>query len=298
MPRQKELNMARKPRVKRDAADSPDYIPQAAETEAEVLSMGFPNTGDPDRDIETHMNRMANGDSPPRDKPDDEEKEEDEDSEKEDDEDEEVTVAGQTLRVNKSTAAILRAQELQLAELRNNSNRGVPITPRVEEEEPDPLADAEKTLFADPRGTLVKYGEALERRITSKLTQAYNANRATDQYFAEFYRENKDLAPLDDTVRGVLRANLAEVSALNPPASRARLAQLVRMQIDTIVKTVVPDDERREARRTTVEGATRGGTSRPSRKEPPRQEAVKSLSSVIRERKMARANAGGRTATR
>jgi hypothetical protein len=69
------------------------------------------------------------------------------------------------------------------------------------------------------------------------------------------------------------------------------------MQIDTIVKTVVPDDERREARRTTVEGATRGGTSRQGNKQQaPRQEVVKSLSSVIRDRKMLRANA--RTATR
>jgi len=290
--------MARRTK-KRDAADAKDYVPQAAETEAEVLSMGFPNTGDPDKDIETHMNRMANGETPPREREDQDGEDAEEEGEEEDDEDEEVSIGGQRLKVKKDIAAVLRAQELQLTELRNNQSRGTTVVPAQQEEEVDPLADAEKTLFADPRGTLIKYGDALEKRITSKLTQAYNANRATDQYFAEFYREHKDLAPLDDTVKGVLRANLAEVSALNPVASRARLAQLVRMQIDTIVKAVVPEDERREARRTTVEGATRGGTSRQgNRRDPPKQEQVKSLSSVIRDRKLARSQAGGRAATR
>jgi hypothetical protein len=286
-------------RRKRDAADSKDYVPQPAETEAEVLSMGFPNTGNPDKDIETHMSRMANG-TPPRDKPDDEpaqDDEEEDDDEKKGDEEEELTVGGQHLRVRKDIAAVLRAQELQLTELRAMKTPPTPVGNPATEDEPDPLADAEKTLFADPRGTLIKYGEALEKRITNKLVTQYNANRQTDEYFRMFYQEHKDLSPLDDTVKSVLRANLQEVAALNPKASRDRLAQLVRMQIDNIVKTVVPEeDDRREARRTTVEGATRGGTSRQGRREQPRQEVIKSLSSVIRERKMARASA--RTATR
>ena len=273
---------------------SADYIPIPAETEAEVLSMGFPNTGNPDKDIETHMNRMANGENPPRERQ-DEEPSEDEEEHEEDNEEEELSVGGQSLRVKKDVAAVLRAQQLQLDELRNLTLRP-PATEQRQEEEVDPLADAEKTLFSDPRGTLLKYGDSLKKQIRKELVTQYQADRQTDTYFREFYTENKDLAPLDETVRGVLRANLQEVAALNPKASRQRLAQLVRMQIETIVKTVVPDEERREARRTTVEGASRGGTSRQGNRQPQRQEVVKSLSSVIRDRKLARANA--RTATR
>lgn len=284
-------------RRKRDAADSKDYIPQPAATEAEVLSMGFPNTGDADRDTETFMNDRARDETPPRDR-EDKDSEEDETEGEEEDEQEELQVGGQRLRVRKDVAAVLRAQELQLSELRALQNRNIqPMPTNQQEEEVDPLADAEKTLFADPRGTLLKYGEHLKKQVRQELTTQYQADRKTDQYFKEFYTEHKDLAPLDETVKGVLRANIQEVAALNPKASRDRLAQLVRMQIDTIVKTVVPDDERREARRTTVEGATRGGTSRQGNKQQaPRQEVVKSLSSVIRDRKMLRANA--RTATR
>jgi hypothetical protein len=66
-------------------AGSKDYVPRPAETEAEVLSMGFPNTGDHDRDVETHMNRMANAE-PPRDKEEDELPEEEEEGKEENEE--------------------------------------------------------------------------------------------------------------------------------------------------------------------------------------------------------------------
>lgn len=286
--------MARKTK-KKDAADTDNYVPQPAATEAEVLNMGFPNTGDADRDLETHMNRLANdGPDPKRD-------EEEEEEEEEDDGLEEVIVGGSKLRVGKDTATVLRNQELQLAELRGQTRQQTQPAPHQQEEEVDPLLDAEKTIFTDPVGTLRKYGESIEKRVTNRLTTQYQADRATAEYFRQFYIENKDLAPLDETVRGVLRANLAEVGALNPGPSRQRLAQLVRMQIDTIVNTMRPDDggngERREARRTTVESPTRGGTSRrDTTNKPVVQEVPKSMSSLLRERKAARAQA--RTATR
>ena len=66
-------------------------------------------------------------------------------------------------------AAVLKAQELQLTELRQMQGRGLQPMPTQQEEEPDPLADAEKTLFADPRGTLIKYGESLKKQIRQEL---------------------------------------------------------------------------------------------------------------------------------
>ena len=157
--------------------------------------MGFPSTGDADRDTETFMNDRARDEAPPRDR-EDKDSEEDETEGEEEGEQEELQVGGQRLRVRKDVAAVLRAQELQLSELRALQNRNIqPMSTQQQEEEPDPLADAEKTLFADPRGTLLKYGETLKKQIRQELTTQYQADRKTDQYFKEFYTEHKDLAP-------------------------------------------------------------------------------------------------------
>jgi hypothetical protein len=71
---------------------------------------------------------------------------------------------------------------------------------------PKPEAEAydyDTQLFQSPRQTLERFGNELERRVTSQLTSQYEAREEQKRNWDRFYKENSDLVEDDRLVRAI-----------------------------------------------------------------------------------------------
>lgn len=76
---------------------------------------------------------------------------------------------------------------------------------------PEPEAyDYDTQLFQAPRQTLERWGQEVERRVTSQLTSQYEAREEQKRNWDRFYKDNADLEKRDRLVRSIAQEMMNE----------------------------------------------------------------------------------------
>lgn len=148
---------------------------------------------------------------------------------------------------------------------------------------------AEEDFLTKPKevlkGLLGKVGQNVEKRLTTQ----YNAQKVMDQWWNNFFDNNKDLAKHKNIVQMVFSANTAELAAMTMDKAGERLANLTRdtiLQVSGGEKATRPD--KAPGNKAVVEGS--GGRLAPAQQEqePPQ---IRSLTGVLKARQAARRKA-------
>jgi hypothetical protein len=160
--------------------------------------------------------------------------------------------------------------------LRSRTEQPRPPEPKAKEEE----IDWEKELFANPKAAVNKMMDMAGQKVEARLRQEYQRDRGVSEFWSEFYRQNPDLREDKDLVEIVLDKNLPEL--MNTPVEKAygRLADLTRERIMRYVGSA--GGARAKAR---AEGASPPSKSSEGK---PKEEEIKSLSDILRERRRRR----------
>jgi hypothetical protein len=171
--------------------------------------------------------------------------------------------------------------ERENAELRRQIPPSVPkeLPPADEELK----IDWNKELFADPEGTMKKYGDHIEKKVEKRLRTEYQRDKGTSDFWRVFYEKHNDLREDADLVELTLNSNLSTLANMRVEDAYGKLAELTR---DRIMR-YAGDAVRSRGKKVRTEGA--GGppaSAPPIKKEEPA--SVTSLSDLLRSRKRQR----------
>ena len=158
--------------------------------------------------------------------------------------------------------SLIEEENRRLRDDIENLRRTVPpVQPREAAPPEDNEPDWETFLFENPRAALAEFGRRVEERVTTRLTRQYQQDQGTSRFWADFYREHKDLESDHDLVQMTLNAHLGDLA--NIPVGQAinKLADLTRQRIMRYSK-------KSAGRKATVEGNDPPQPGRAPREEP------------------------------
>ena len=216
------------------------------EQDAEVMG-GFPQDGD---ELSTEDNELEPVDPPEPDPPD------------------------PLADVNRRLDALTRENEQLKRQI-------PPATPKPITPDEEPVIDWDKELFADPKGTLKKFGDHIEKKVEKKLRAEYQQDRGTTQFWDSFYAENPEIKRQHDhdLVELTLNSNLSTLANMPVDQARAKLAELTR---ERILRYAGGAARTRNKRPQTESGAGQPSARKPAKE--PQEANVTSIGGIIRAR--------------
>lgn len=125
----------------------------------------------------------------------------------------------------------MRQMRLENEQLRRAIPPAAPVQPPAAAVDPMSEVDWETELFRDPSGTLKRYGEIIEKKVTNKLTTQYQQEQGTQRFWTQFYGANADLKDDHDLVQAMLSANMHVLANMPVNDAIAKLADLTRERI-------------------------------------------------------------------
>jgi hypothetical protein len=173
-------------------------------------------------------------------------------------------------------------QERELQELRRAAQPPAPPS-----KDPDDDIDWDQEFFNSPKKALARHAEIVEKRVTNRLTSAYQRDRSTQTFWDQFYDKHPDLKQDHDLVDVTLKSNLAEMSSMPVTQAMERLADLTR---DRILRYAGGGTKPR-APKARAEGASPPAPKSP--KKPAESDTVLSITDLIRRNKDRRRKAAG-----
>lgn len=201
----------------------------------------------------------------------------------------EVEIGTAKVKVDKSTAdaiaAMRAAHDADIAALRAAANRPEPAKPAPAAA--DPFANIETDLFADPKGTLLRFGEHVAKVVKEDLTKQYEASENRKVFWSEFYKENKDLSGEELIVNAVFNRDFNSLMAMKGAEAMKHLSAKAKSEILRL-----KGDQGGKGGKLVAEGGNEPGNLSKSRQSKPSDAPDKalpmSLSQALRERRAAR----------
>jgi hypothetical protein len=205
---------------------------------------------------------------------------------------EEVLIDGVRYMLPADVAASYRSQEErtadELASLRANPPLAEPISGSVITE--DESEDIETLLFTDPKRALDLHAERVKKEVSSDMRDRYQAERAREMFWEDFYGEHPELVDEKDYVDFTLNKHLDGLSNLKGKKARDELAKLVKGGILKLMNKG-RNAQNNEEGESSLEGGSGGSSNFPSPDGTPQgleTGRLYSLSDALKERKKKR----------
>lgn len=144
--------------------------------------------------------------------------------------------------------------------------------------------DFDTLILTDPKKAFKLVKERTKKEVAEQMRGEYTAEQSRQQFWNDFYENNKDLAKHKKLVDMVLNANFNEIGVLKAPDAAKKIAEYTRQEIVAIRGGTEPQNNRRNDRTRSEVGSNSvqrpagGGAADAD------DDGVVSLSSVLKKR--------------
>ena len=189
----------------------------------------------------------------------------------------EVTIGGIRYMVAPAVAASMNASP--------DPTRQNIDTRESEDPQEDDFTVDEAAFFSDPTTFLKKFRDEVKTEITQDLTRQYGKQKNQDDFWNEFYVENRDLSKYKDIVKVVFDNNLNTLSTKTVADASKELGNMSRSYILQIAKDFNKKGGKGENLTQTLTGSTKSApASNNEEAEKDQTDEPTSLSDAIRRR--------------